>query len=150
MGGLNLKLGRPANYNANATSMASRTAPKLNLSKLGIVSNHVPNGPHKLYIGGIPYNLKIDQVRELLQTYGPLRGLWLSNDPLTGMSKGFAFAYYEDDKVTDAAIGGLNGLSTGDKRLIVKRHDSCASYTSDMSVAQQAVNQEKMNTKKKK
>merc|ERR1719412_1066720 len=49
--GLNLKMGRPANYNANASSAASRQAPKLNLSKLGIISTHVPNGPHKLYIG---------------------------------------------------------------------------------------------------
>jgi splicing factor U2AF subunit len=142
--GLNLKLGRPANYNANATSMASRMAPKLNLSKLGIVSSHVPNGPNKLYIGGVPYNLKMDQVRELVQTYGPLRGLWLSSDPMTGMSKGFAFAYYEDDSVTDAAIGGLNGLTIGDKRLVVKRHDSCAQFANDQAAAELAVPKEKM------
>lgn len=147
--GLNLKLGRPANYNANATSMASRTAPKLNLSKLGIVSNHVPNGPDKLYIGGIPYNLKIDQVRELLQTYGPLRGLWLSNDPMTGMSKGFAFAYYEDGKVTDAAIQGLNNLQIGDKRLVVKRHDSCAQFQTNDVGALPTENKEKMIQKDK-
>lgn len=143
--GLNLKLGRPANYNKNTTSAASRMAPKLNLSKLGIVSNHVPNGPHKLYIGGIPYNLKIDQVRELLQTYGPLRGLWLSNDPMTAMSKGFAFAYYEDDSVTESAIAGLNGLAIGDKKLIVKRHDSCAQYQQTMQNAETVLpQQEKM------
>jgi len=126
--GLSLKMGRPANYNASSASMASRKAPKLDLGKIGIVSSHVPNGPNKLYVGGVPYNLKVQQVRELLETYGPLRGLWLSNDPVTGLSKGFAFAYYEDEKVTNAAIDGLNGLQIGDKRLIVKRHESCAAF----------------------
>jgi len=102
--------------------------PKLNLSKLGILSTHVPNGPNKLYIGGIPYNLRIEQVRELLETYGPLRGLWLSSDPVTRASKGYAFAYYEDEKVTNAAIEGLNGLQIGDKRMAVKRHEASGSF----------------------
>jgi len=56
--GLCLKLGRPANYNPTAGNIAGRQAPKLKLSRLGIISNQVPNGPNKLYIGGIPYNLK--------------------------------------------------------------------------------------------
>lgn len=126
--GLALKLGRPANYNPSASSIAARQAPKLNISKLGILSSHVPNGPNKLYIGGLPYNLKDPQVRELLQTYGPLRGLFLSYDPATNLSKGYAFAYYEDESVTDAAIEGLNGLQIGDRTLSVRRHESCANF----------------------
>jgi len=121
--GLGLKLGRPANYNASASGIAARQAPKLNISKLGILSAHVPNGPNKLYIGGIPYNLREPQVRELLETYGPLRGLFLSYDPATNLTKGYAFAYYEDESVTDAAIEGLNGLQIGDRMLQVRRHD---------------------------
>lgn len=128
--GLSLKMGRPANYNASAASIASRHAPKLNLSKLGIVSSHVPNGPNKLYIGGLPYNLDEKQVRELLETYGSLRGLFLSFDPVTGLSKGYAFAYYEDEAVTDAAIEGLNAIQIGDKILQVRRHESCQKYES--------------------
>lgn len=122
--GLSLKIGRPANYNPTASCIAARSAPKLNLAKLGIVPTHVPNGPGKIYLGGIPYNLSIDQVRELLCTYGPLRGLWLSHDPATGMSKGYGFAYYENEDVTYAAIQGLNGLEIGDRKLIVKKHEA--------------------------
>lgn len=121
--GLSLKIGRPANYNPTASCIAARSAPKLNLSKLGIVPTHVPNGPGKIYIGGIPYNLTIDQVRELLQSYGPLRGLWLSHDPATGLSKGYGFAYYENESVTSAAISGLNGLEIGQRQLVVKKHE---------------------------
>jgi len=126
--GLALKLGRPANYNASASCIAARQAPKLNLSKLGIFSSHVPNGPNKLYIGGLPYNLKQNQVRELLEAYGPLRGLFLSYDPATNLSKGYAFAYYEDESVTDAAIEGLGGLQIGDRTLAIRRHESCANF----------------------
>ena len=60
--GLALKLGRPANYNPNAVSIAARQAPKLDLRPIGLFSSHVPNGPNKLYIGGLPYNLKQTQV----------------------------------------------------------------------------------------
>jgi len=126
--GLALKMGRPANYNPSASSIAARQAPKLNIAKLGILSSHVPNGPNKLYIGGLPYNLKEPQVRELLETYGPLRGLFLSFDPATNLSKGYAFAYYEDESITDAAIEGLNGLQIGDRTLAVRRHESCAQF----------------------
>jgi len=132
--GLVLKLGRPANYNPSASSIAARQAPKLNISQFNIKSSHVPNGPNKLYIGGLPYNLKEPQVRELLETYGPLRGLFLSYDPATNLTKGYAFAYYEEEKVTDAAIEGLNGLQIGDRTLAVRRHESCAQFAQKSNV----------------
>lgn len=132
--GLALKLGRPANYNASASCIAARQAKKLNLTPIGIFSSHVPNGPNKLYIGGLPYNLKQNQVRELLEAYGPLRGLFLSFDPATNLSKGYAFAYYEDEQVTDAAIEGLNGLQIGDRTLAVRRHESCANFSSNTTL----------------
>eukprot|EP00493_Phyllostaurus_siculus_P013008 UN13198 len=68
---------------------------------------------------------------------------------MTGMSKGFAFAYYEDGKVTDAAISGLNNLQIGDKKLVVKRHDSCAQFQSSELQVQPNENKEKMIQKTK-
>ena len=96
--------------------------PKLNTSKLGIVSNFVPNGPNKLYCGGIPYSLTEDQVKELLSTYGQLRAFFLAKDQSTGLSKGYCFFQYEDASVTDSAIQGLNGIKIGDRQLAVRRH----------------------------
>lgn len=37
--------------------------PKLNLSVLGIISSTVPDSDNKVFIGGLPYNLSEDQVR---------------------------------------------------------------------------------------
>jgi len=96
----------------------------LNIQHLGIISTQVPDGPNKIYIGGIPPALTYDQVKELLSTYGNLRGLFLSRDDQTGCNKGFAFAEYRDRNVTQNAIKGLNGLQVGDKRLTLKIHDS--------------------------
>jgi len=138
--GLALKMGRPPNYNP---SRAPKQVKRLNLSRLGIVSNHVPNGPNKLYIGGIPYNLKEPQVRELLETYGPLRGLFLSFDPVTGLTKGYAFATYENEQVTDAAIQGLHGLQIGDRTLVVRRHDAALSQKQEQSTLDSVVGETK-------
>lgn len=142
--GLALKLGRPANYNPNAVSIAARQAPKLDLRPIGLFSSHVPNGPNKLYIGGLPYNLKQTQVRELLESYGALRGLFLSFDPATNLSKGYAFAYYEDESVTDSAIEGLNGLQIGDRTIAIRRHESCANFVNKKNaMMENIVNNEK-------
>ena len=96
--GESLKIVRPANYNPNLLPQELRAdnVPKLNTSKLGIVSNFVPNGPNKLYCGGIPYSLTEDQVKELLSTYGQLRAFFLAKDQSTGLSKGYCFFQYED------------------------------------------------------
>jgi len=96
----------------------------LDVQSLGIVSTQVPDGPYKLYIGGLPFALTDDQVKELLSTYGALKGFYLFRDMATNLSRGYAFAEYRDHSVTNAAIRGLNGLQVGDKRIIVKIHDA--------------------------
>ncbi|KAI8055136.1 hypothetical protein BDF22DRAFT_675619 [Syncephalis plumigaleata] len=60
----------------------------------GVISDNVPNTPHKLYIGGLPSYLKEDQ--------------------------GFAFCEYVDHNVSQLACKGLSGMEIGDKRLIVQ------------------------------
>ena len=126
--GESLKIGRPANYNPNLLPQELRpdNVPKLNTSKLGIVSNFVPNGPNKLYCGGIPYSLTEDQVKELLSTYGQLRAFFLAKDQSNGMSKGYCFFQFEDASVTESAINGLNGIKIGDRQLAVRRHTPSA------------------------
>jgi len=124
--GARLKLARPtANASHPNTAPASITRPikPLNLTNLNIIKSQVPDGPHKIYIGGLPQTLQDEQVKELLQTYGPLRAFFLFKDASTGLGRGFAFAEYRDHSVTQPAIRGLNGIKIGDRRLQVALHD---------------------------
>lgn len=63
----------------------------------------------------------MQQVKELLMSFGQLRAFNLVKDSSTGLSKGYAFAEYVDISMTDQAIAGLNGMQLGDKKLIVQR-----------------------------
>lgn len=120
-----LRLRRPNDYNA-ATAGNPRPPDGFNPSILGIVSTQVSDGPNKVFIGGIPYNLTEEQIKSLLQSYGPLAAFNLIKEPSTGMSKGFAFFEFVDPSVVDAACAGLHGMQVGDKTLTVRRASSSA------------------------
>jgi len=123
--GQRLKLGRPISNDAQGAAPPSIARPvkPLNLDRLNIIKSQVPDGPNKIYIGGLPQTLTDDQVKELLQTYGPLRAFFMFKDFNTGLSRGYAFAEYRDPSVTQAAIRGLNGIKIGDRNIQVSLHD---------------------------
>jgi splicing factor U2AF subunit len=83
------------------------------------ITSLVPDGPGKIFVGGIPHHLADEQVKELLQTFGPLRAFNLIKDQTTGKSKGYGFCEYVDHARTADAVGGLNGLQIGEKVLTV-------------------------------
>jgi len=122
--GQRLRLG-PATQ-AQGPGLSSRMLPvkPLNVQRLGIVSTQVPDGPNKIYIGGLPVSLTDSQIKELLSTYGALKAFHLFRDISTGLSRGYAFAEYRDAKVTLSAIRGLNGLQVADRKITVKYYDS--------------------------
>jgi len=124
--GQRLRLGAATHAHGAGASVATRAQPvrPLNVQRLGIVSTQVPDGPNKLYVGGLPAALTDDQVKELLSTYGALKAFFLFKDLGTGLSRGYAFAEYRDHNVTHSAIKGLNGLQVGDRKIVVKIHDS--------------------------
>ncbi|CAL8085646.1 unnamed protein product [Calicophoron daubneyi] len=95
----------------------------------GVVSTVVQDSPHKVFVGGLPNYLNEDQVKELLLSFGPLKGFNLVKDGSTGLSKGYAFCEYVDPNVTDHACAGLNGMQLGDKKLIVQRASVGAKHT---------------------
>lgn len=123
--GCRLKLGRAISNNALGAAPANIARPvkPLNIDRLGIIKTQVPDGPHKIFVGSLPQSLTDDQVKELLQTYGPLRAFFMFKDFNTGLSRGYAFAQYRDPSVTQAAIRGLNGIKIGDRNLQVSLHD---------------------------
>ena len=123
--GVNIRVRRPNDYNAAmAASMGpSRPDPGLQLHLVGLQagSGSVSDSPDRIFVGGLPYYLTEEQVRELLEQFGQIRSFDLVKDKETGNSKGYGFVLYADVSVTDTACQGLNGLRMGDKTLTARR-----------------------------
>ena len=81
----------------------------------------VPDSPYKLFLGGVPNELTEAQVRELLSSFGQLKGFNMVHERHKG---NYAFFEYLDHSVTDQAVAGLNGMRIGEKTLIVQRSSS--------------------------
>ena len=54
----------------------------------------VPTGPTRLYVGSLNSNITEGDLRDLLDTYGPIENITLLKDSDTGKSKGFGFVKY--------------------------------------------------------
>ncbi|WCJ41444.1 Splicing factor U2af large subunit B [Euphorbia peplus] len=124
--GAPVKVRRPSDYNPSlaATLGPSQPNPNLNLAAVGLNPGSASGGlegPDRIFVGGLPYYFTEAQVRELLESFGPLRGFDLVKDRETGNSKGYAFCVYQDLSVTDIACAALNGIKMGDKTLTVRR-----------------------------
>lgn len=122
---------RPSDYNPSlaATLGPSQPNPNLNLAAVGLSPSSAGGleGPDRIFVGGLPYYFTEAQVRELLESFGPLQGFDLVKDRETGNSKGYAFCVYQDTAVTDIACAALNGIKMGDKTLTVRRANQGAS-----------------------
>jgi splicing factor U2AF subunit len=140
MKGMQLRIKRPSDYNPavhGSAPSASRVPPPQpaqpqgqmggggaaggNAPFNGVVSSQVPDGPNKVFMGGIPYSLSDGEVQELLSSFGQLRAFHLVKDRETNTSKGYCFFEYLDPSQTDIAVMGLNNLKIGDKTLTVRR-----------------------------
>lgn len=123
--GAPVKVRRPSDYNPSlaATLGPSQPNPNLNLAAVGLTPGSAGGleGPDRIFVGGLPYYFSEPQIRELLESFGPLRGFDLVKDRETGNSKGYAFCVYQDLSVTDIACAALNGIKMGDKTLTVRR-----------------------------
>ncbi|XP_020530266.1 splicing factor U2af large subunit B isoform X2 [Amborella trichopoda] len=123
--GAPVKVRRPSDYNPSLAAALgpSQPNPNLHLAAVGLTPGAVGGleGPDRIFVGGLPYYLTEVQIRELLESFGPLRGFDLVKDRETGNSKGYAFCVYQDQSVTDIACAALNGIKMGDKTLTVRR-----------------------------
>ena len=115
-----LRIRRPNDFKPELLPPNLRPTPTINSAAVGIVSNNVGDGPGKVFVGGLPYHLMEDQVKELLTVFGPLKSFHLVRDPGVPTSKGYGFCEYNDNITTQTAIAGLNGLAVGDKTLTVR------------------------------
>jgi len=136
MRGMTLRIKRPSDYNPQLHGMApsaSRITPAPLAGAVGggggggaapfsgAISSQVPDGPNKIFCGGLPYTLSEGEVQELVSSFGQLRAFHLVKDRETQQSKGYCFFEFVDPSVTDTAVAGLHNLMIGDKRLSVRR-----------------------------
>nr|KAJ0198256.1 hypothetical protein LSAT_V11C700353640 [Lactuca sativa] len=101
----------------------SQPIPNLNLAAARLTPGGIggAEGPDRIFVGGLPYYFTEVQIRELLESFGPLRGFDLVKDRDTGNSKGYGLCVYEDQAATDVACAALNGLKKG-------RYCQCVSW----------------------
>lgn len=78
-----VRVNRPKDYDPAQFPPVPGREIKLNTAALGLVQTQVPDGPRKIFIGGLPHHLKDDQVRQLLSSQGPLAALNVVRDPHT-------------------------------------------------------------------
>ena len=120
MGTVIIRVRRPNDFRPELLPAPTRPIPTLNLGGMSVVGTTVGDGPNKIFVGGIPNNLGEEQVRELLEAFGPLKAFHLVKDMVTGTTKGYGFCEYLDSAVTPKAVEGLNNLQIGEKILTVR------------------------------
>ncbi|KAF1331587.1 putative Splicing factor u2af large subunit, partial [Globisporangium splendens] len=125
------------------TSMVhSVVAPPVPASNPSALLASLPADPNskRLLMSNIPVVLTEDQVKELVQPFGDLKGFTLLKDSATGASTGNALFEYQDDSAADEALQGLNGLDIGGIPLSVRRAPQDASAVDETSVVLKLAN----------
>ncbi|KAK6133390.1 hypothetical protein DH2020_032854 [Rehmannia glutinosa] len=150
--GVSVRVRRPTDYNPSLAAPLgpSQPSPYLNLAAAGLTPGMTGDaeGADRIFLGGVPYYFSEAQIKELLESFGPLRGFDLVKDRDTGNSKGYGFCIYKDPSVTDIACAALNGLKVGDKTLTVRRATISGQLKSEQEIilaqAQQHIAMQKM------
>jgi splicing factor U2AF subunit len=118
--GVTLKIRRPNDFRPELLPEALPPGPALNMRSLGVISTTVADGPNKMFVGGLPYHLTEDNVKELLLAFGELKSFHLVKEVGSTLSKGYAFCEYMDIANAQIACSGLNNMQIGDKMLTVR------------------------------
>jgi splicing factor U2AF subunit len=115
-----VKVKRPNDYQPNGLETPVNNI--LDVSRLGIISSNVQDGPNKIFIGGLHYHLQDNQVLELLTAFGKVKAFHLvKENPESDHSKGYCFVEYVDPNVTNIAVAGLNGMDIGGGKSLTAR-----------------------------
>lgn len=115
-----IRVRRPNDFKPELMPSNLQPLANFNLNVFGMAAAAAAEGPGKLFIGGLPYHLEDEQVKELLSAFGVLKSFHLVRDPGVVNSKGYGFCEYMDLMTTQNAIEGLNNLAIGEKSLTVR------------------------------
>ncbi|KAI8598867.1 hypothetical protein EDD21DRAFT_417348 [Dissophora ornata] len=64
---------------------------------------------HRLYVGSVNFDLTEDDLKHVLEPFGPIEFIKLHRDAETGKSKGFAFVQYKNAEDAKQAMERMNG-----------------------------------------
>src|SRR3990172_248996 len=73
----------------------------------------------KLYIGGLPYSVDSDQLRDMLTPYGTVTSAQVITDRMTSTSRGFGFVEMSTTEEGRKAIAELDGTALQGRKLTV-------------------------------
>ncbi len=73
----------------------------------------------KLYVGGLPYSVTEDQLRDIFSPHGTVESSAVISDRMTGRSKGFGFVEMSSQEEAQAAIDKLNGTDLEGRNITV-------------------------------
>ena len=73
----------------------------------------------KLYVGGLPYAVNEDQLRELFSEHGTVESATVITDRMTGRSKGFGFVEMSSQEEAQTAMDNLNNTQLEGRSITV-------------------------------
>ena len=73
----------------------------------------------KLYVGGLPYAVNEDQLRELFSEHGTVESATVISDRMTGRSKGFGFVEMSNQEEAQTAMDKLNNTQLEGRSITV-------------------------------
>lgn len=71
----------------------------------------------KLFVGGLPYSIDSQKLKDLFTQFGQVLSATVITDKYTNQSKGFGFVEMQDDKQAQEAIKKLEGSELEGRRL---------------------------------
>ena len=72
-----------------------------------------------LYVGNMEASTTTEDLKAAFATYGPVEGVTIITDKMTGLGRGFGFVEMTADKDAQEAILGLNGSLMAGKAIVV-------------------------------
>ncbi|KKS13973.1 hypothetical protein A2617_04850 [Candidatus Daviesbacteria bacterium RIFOXYD1_FULL_41_10] len=73
----------------------------------------------KLFVGGLPYSLTSDELRDIFSKVGAVLSATVITDKFSGQSKGFGFVEMEKDEEGQKAIQDLNETEVQGRKIFV-------------------------------
>jgi cold-inducible RNA-binding protein len=75
--------------------------------------------PTNIYVGNLPFNVSVEEVRDLFEAHGTVESVNLITDRETGRLRGFGFVEKSTDEEASAAIASLHGSQCQGRTLTV-------------------------------